>query len=108
MMKPEFDPVEAYVVAYYRQYRKSVGAGGIVQDLAIVAVGAAFFVMGYVKSDVTWAVIGFGGVTYLAVRGLFSGTRYNRILARIIEKYECALQEDGTKASVEQEVTPDA
>jgi hypothetical protein len=89
-MRPEFDHDEEYLVAYYRQYRKHGSARNVAQDVATVAVGAAFFAMGYFKDDVTWSVIGFGLVVYLALRGLISGTRYNRIIAGIIEKYENA------------------
>lgn len=102
-MRPQFDHDEEYLVAYYRQYRKSGSGRSIVQDVVTVAVGAAFFALGYFKGDVTWSIIGFGLVAYLALRGLVSGTRYNRIIASIIEKYEGSLQTEKNESKAEQE-----
>ena len=90
-MRPEFDHDEEYVIAFYRRHQKSGRAGHIAQDAVAVTVGAAFFVFGHFKDDVAWSMIGFGLVAYHAVRGLISSVRYNRILARIIDKYEGAL-----------------
>jgi hypothetical protein len=104
-MRPKFDHDEEYLVAYYRQYRKSGGGRTIIQDLVTVAVGAAFFALGYFKSDITWSIIGFGLVAYLALRGLVSGSRYNRILASIIEKYEGALQTENKESKAEQDAS---
>jgi hypothetical protein len=46
-MRPDFDPNEEYLVAFYRQYRKSNSARGIAQDVVTVGVGAGFFGLGY-------------------------------------------------------------
>lgn len=92
MMRPQFDHEEEYLIAYYRQYQRSGGRRSIIREVTTVAVGAVFFGLGYFKGDATWSIIGFGLVAYLALNGLGSGARYNRILASIIEKYEGALQ----------------
>lgn len=102
-MRPEFDHDEEYLVAYYRQYRKSGSASSIAQDVVTVAVGAAFFGLGYFKSDVSWSVIGFILVAYLALRGLISGVRYNRTIESIIEKYEDALQSESKTSNAVQD-----
>ncbi len=107
-MRPEFDHDEEYLVAYYRQYRMSGSGHSIIQDVVTVAVGAAFFALGYFKSDVIWSIIGFGLVAYLALRGLVSGARYNRIIASIIEKYESAIQTENKESIAEHDVTPNA
>jgi hypothetical protein len=100
-MRPNFDHEEEYLIAYYRQYRKSGSARNDIQDLVTVGVGAVFFALGYFKSDITWSVIGFGLVVYIALRGLVSGSRYNRIIASIIEKYEDSIQTENNKSQAE-------
>lgn len=105
-MRPDFDHDEEYLVAYYRHYRKSSSPGSIVQDLATVGVGVAFFCLGYFKDDVTWSVIGFGLVAFRALRGVISGARYNRILAGIVEKYEDALKVDAEDMESEHAAAP--
>jgi len=102
-MRPNFDHEEEYLIAYYRQYRKSGSARNDIQDVVTVAVGAAFFALGYFKNDITWSIIGFGLVGYLALRGLVSGSRYNRIIASIIEKYEGAYQTENNESQAEQD-----
>jgi hypothetical protein len=104
-MRPKFDHVEAYLVAYYRQYKKSSGRRSFVQEAITVAVGAAFFALGYFKNDVTWSIIGFGLVAYLALKGLISGTRYNGVMSSIIEKYEDALQAEDKRNTAKHDST---
>lgn len=93
-MRPKFDHDEEYLIAYYRQYRKSENIRSMVQDVVTVVAGAAAFALGHFDDNITWSMIGFGLVAYLALRGQFSGSRYNRIMAGIIKKYEGAVQTD--------------
>ena len=105
-MRPPFSQDEEYLVAYYRQYRKSDSARIIIQDIVTVAFGASFFLLGSIKSDVTWSIIGFVLVAYLVLRSLISGTRYSRILASIIEKYERSMQGDRKIENPEKDAEP--
>ena len=101
-MRPKFDNDEDYYIAYYRQYRKSQGVRIVAQDVTTVVVGATFFALGFFKNDITWSIIGFGIVVYLALRHLVAGERYSRVMASIIEKYEAACQEDNRPSHTEQ------
>lgn len=91
-MRPEFDHHEEYLIAYYRQYGKQAAAHSAARDVTTVVIGAVFFGLGYCKDDVTWSVIGFVLVSYLVLRSLISGSRYNRTFASLIRKYEDAMQ----------------
>ncbi len=101
-MRPKFDHNEDYYIAYYRQYRKAQGARIVAQDVTTVVVSATFFALGFFKSDITWSIIGFGIVVYLALRNLVVGERGNRVIASIIEKYEAACQEYNRPSHTEQ------
>jgi hypothetical protein len=102
-MRPKFDNEEEYIVAYYRQYSKSGSARSHIQDVITVAFGTALFALGYYKNDITWSVIGLGFVVYIALKGLFSGARYNQMIANIIQKYEDALEADNHKSKSERD-----
>ena len=91
-MRPKFDHDEEYLVAYYRQYKKSSRRRSILEEATAVTIGAVFFALGYCKSDVTWSIIGFVLVAYLALKEQLSGARFNGVMASVIEKYEAALQ----------------
>ena len=90
-MRPKFDNKEEYLIAYYRQYRESGDVSGVLQDVVLALVAGGLFGLGLFRDDLLWTAIGFGIVAYRMLRGMISGMRYNRTLARIIEKYEAAL-----------------
>ena len=102
-MRPDFDPQEEFLALYYLQYKKSHGMRYLIQDLIILIVGAGLFLLSFINSDPTWAIIGICVVGYLAMRGLFTGMRTNCILASIIQKYDAALKDVGESASASEE-----
>lgn len=91
-MRPQFDHDEEFLIAYYRQYRRSTGVSAIGYDLAFLIPGGGLFGFGLMRDDLTWAAIGFGIIAFRLIQGMISSARYNRTLATIVEKYESALR----------------
>lgn len=90
-MRPQFNRDEEFLIAYYRQSSESTQTRAILQDVTTAAMGCLFLGLGLFKSDMTWALIGFGIVAFRLIRGTFAAARYSRTFATIVEKYELAV-----------------
>lgn len=92
-MRPQFNPEEEFVIAYYRQADKSSHNRVVMADLVTVIFGAALVIVGLNSPDFTWALVGFALVSWRLLRNLFAGPRFHDATATAIRKYEAALEE---------------
>ncbi|WP_193215091.1 hypothetical protein [Luteolibacter marinus] len=91
-MRPDFDPRESYLIAYFRDSAQSSSRGAWIFDVAPIVIGGGMFLIGGLwGEDPTWSIIGFGIVAYRLIQHAILTCKYDGAFARIVSKYEASL-----------------